>query len=256
MRKVLESGSQALPVYEGNEIVGILSRSDFLNLVEEFDIHSIMKSPVFTVSQEDSSAKAVEIMKEKRISKVAVVKDEGLVGFVTAVSLLKVYSQEFHGKKPKVSLIMERVEDVNDDPSFEEIMKSLKEHGVFYFTTGRVPYAVVAAVDVLEHFLVRKEELPIEVIGTKDPAVRAELEKFGSKIRKMVRIFGIVLHVKQVKEEYEIKLRLYTNIGNFNYSGTYGNLLSGVNEATDEMEEMVKAKKSKIRDLRRRIYIE
>ncbi len=253
--KVLSSGAQSLPVVEAGKVVGILGLSDIAASIDLPDPAEFMHGPVFSVSPGDSVSKAMEIMNDKNLSRVAVTENERIVGVLSDLDLLKMVAKGYSGKKPPVSVLMSPY-DASDDTSTEEIIRKVREDGVFYFTRDRIPYAVVTLTDILSSVLLASEDVNVRLIGFENEMARQKLEGLGRKLMKIVKLDGIVAHAKKAGENYELRVRAYTNIGNFVFSTSCFDITSGIDEAVDAIEQRVKSKKEKIRDLRRKMYSE
>lgn len=79
----------SLVVYESEKILGIVTSTDILKAIGEgkdpdkTTIGDIMSTDVITVQADEDLEKAVEIMIEKKIKRLPVLKGEKLVGIVT-----------------------------------------------------------------------------------------------------------------------------------------------------------------------------
>jgi len=95
-RIMLENKITALPVLEKDNLVGILTNSDFLRfIIEEYPtlkkpiyVNNYMTDEVVTVEKETTLLEAHRLMGVKRIRSLPVVDDEKLVGIVTRTDLM------------------------------------------------------------------------------------------------------------------------------------------------------------------------
>jgi CBS domain-containing protein len=95
-RIMLENKITALPVLEKDNLVGILTNSDFLRfIIEEYPtlkkniyVNNYMTDEVVTVEKETTLLEAHRLMGVKRIRSLPVVDDETLVGIVTRTDLM------------------------------------------------------------------------------------------------------------------------------------------------------------------------
>jgi len=85
-------------VTEDTKPIGIITERDFVTKVAAegrplfTDIYQVMSSPLITINPEETIWEAAEMMKEKGINKLAVKKNEKIVGIVTATDIVKISS--------------------------------------------------------------------------------------------------------------------------------------------------------------------
>ena len=86
----------ALPVTDGEKLVGIFSERDFARLQAKTDafslntpIEQVMTKKVFTVSPSTNTEKCMRLMTEKHIRHLPVVEDEKMVGLVSVGDVVK-----------------------------------------------------------------------------------------------------------------------------------------------------------------------
>ena len=85
-------------VTENTMPIGIVTERDFVTKVAAegrslfTDINEVMSSPLITISPEETVWEAAEMMKEKVIHKLAVKKNEKIIGIVTATDIVKISS--------------------------------------------------------------------------------------------------------------------------------------------------------------------
>jgi CBS domain-containing protein len=95
-RIMLENKITALPVLEKDNLVGILTNSDFLRfIIEEYStlkksitVNNYMTDEVVSVEKETPLLEAHRLMGVKRIRSLPVVEDEQLIGIVTRTDLM------------------------------------------------------------------------------------------------------------------------------------------------------------------------
>ncbi len=258
LRKIVSAGVRALPVMEDGKVVGILGRWNFLGKVNETDVELIAHAPVITISMNESISKVWKIMKERSISMLPVVSGGTMEGIVRDIDLLKTIA--FGGKttmkRGPVSNIMEGVPEYFEDVSFSRMLDEVKRFGALVLTRSRKPIAVVTEKDLIDRLMFKKRSYNIELINVSDPLVEKYARAFFDKMEKMVKISGIVIHSKPAKSMKEMKVRVYTDMGDFIYTETAREELSAVQKIMDTLEEKIKSKRKKIRDLRRRMYWE
>jgi len=114
-------------------------------------VKEIMTREVITVSPDDSLKNVGEILKEKRISGLPVVKDEKIVGIITLTDMLKVLERiykwkELEKREPGLALsemfekekVDAKVKDfmskevltLNENDTIEEVMKLMFARGI------------------------------------------------------------------------------------------------------------------------------
>lgn len=90
-----DKGVGCLIVTEKNVPVGILTERDFVTRIvghtksSSTPIREAMSSPLIVVNPDDTVKKLADLMKEKKIHKVPVVKGSQLLGIVTSTDLVK-----------------------------------------------------------------------------------------------------------------------------------------------------------------------
>ena len=85
-------------VTENTKPIGIVTERDFVTKVAAdgrplfTDIYEVTSSPLITISPEETVWEAAEMMKEKGIHKLAVKKNEKIIGIVTATDIVRISS--------------------------------------------------------------------------------------------------------------------------------------------------------------------
>ena len=85
-------------VTENTKPIGIVTERDFVTKVAAdgkplfTEIYEVMSSPLITISPEETVWEAAEMMKEKVIHKLAVKKNEQIIGIVTATDIVRISS--------------------------------------------------------------------------------------------------------------------------------------------------------------------
>ena len=85
-------------ITEDTKPIGIVTERDFVTKVAAegrplfTDIYQVMSSPLITINPEETIWEAAEMMKEKGIHKLAVKKNEKIVGIVTATDIVRISS--------------------------------------------------------------------------------------------------------------------------------------------------------------------
>lgn len=91
----------ALPVVQGDKLVGIVSERDYARKVillgrssADTPVWQIMSSPVTTISPEEEIHRCMEIMTEQRIRHLPVVERGSLIGIISIGDLVKAVIDE------------------------------------------------------------------------------------------------------------------------------------------------------------------
>jgi CBS domain-containing protein len=101
IRVMAEKHIGALPVMQGNQLVGIVSERDYARKVillgrssADTPIWQIMSAPVTTVSPEEEVHRCMEIMTEQRIRHLPVVERGKMIGMISIGDLVKAVIDE------------------------------------------------------------------------------------------------------------------------------------------------------------------
>ncbi len=83
-------GIGSLIIVKDNKITGIVTEKDIVRNLDKIDskLSSIMSKGVITISQDAEVEKAAEIMKNNRIKRIPVMKDNKLVGLVSITDII------------------------------------------------------------------------------------------------------------------------------------------------------------------------
>jgi CBS domain-containing protein len=91
----------ALPVMDGEQLLGIVSERDYARKVilmgrssAETPVSQIMTTPVLTISPDDTVHRCMELMTEKRIRHLPVVEKNKVVGMISIGDLVKAVIEE------------------------------------------------------------------------------------------------------------------------------------------------------------------
>ena len=120
---MLEKGIGSVPVMEDNEMVGIVSKADFVTLAvgiafDKISVKEIMCKNLISVSPSERIVHARRQMIESHIGRLPVVDDEILVGMVTSKDLMRAFI-EFRKSVPE-KYQKSQIKDLLD----EDIMSS------------------------------------------------------------------------------------------------------------------------------------
>ena len=142
---MLEKGIGSVPVMEDNEMVGIVSKADFVTLAvgiafDKISVKEIMCKNLISVSPSERIVHARRQMIESHIGRLPVVDDETLVGMVTSKDLMRAFIEfrksvpEKYQKSQIKDLLVEDIMSsnpvsVSKDMSITEISNIIMETG-------------------------------------------------------------------------------------------------------------------------------
>lgn len=267
---IFRTGLRALPVLDGNKVVGIISAWDIVELAagtklfRQTPAENIM-SAAEVINQDDDIGKARVVMRERGISRLPVVDSAGkLAGIITVFDLLRAVKpherQGWFSMAAEVDRIMGcPVSTVmNSDPPTAERRTSLSDIAALMVerkTSGiiiadnRVPVGVLTTKDLLEVYIgsLQQKGVYYQVIGltdeddtivaTVDRMIRDTLQKVSS----VIPIQYFFVHCKKhslegLRIKYSVRARLRTNAGTFMAKSVKWDARDAVGEALDHLE--------------------
>ncbi len=263
--KILNSGLRALPVFEGRNLVGILSESDLVKVAENINIDDIVSRPVITIGKDESVGKARKILREENISRLPVVDEEGkVVGIVSDIDMAKILVKEEHPMTPEklpsmdlpVSTIMSEVRCMELGAPFEKVKEHMKEYDECIFVKDGVPEGIITARDIIEKMIPPKKIVEVNYIKFDDvddiemEKIHETVERFVTKMSKMFEIQSLFFHLKCYevdgeRKKFSLRGRVYTNKGLFTAKSNNWTALSAMQELIDHLERIMKKKHEK-----------
>ena len=142
---MLEKGIGSVPVMDGDDMVGIVSKADFVTLAngiafDKISVKEVMCKNVVSVSPTERIVHARRQMLEAHIGRLPVVDDEKLVGMVTSKDLMRAFIEfrksvpEKYQKSQIKDLLVEDIMSsnpvfVSKDMSITEISNIIMETG-------------------------------------------------------------------------------------------------------------------------------
>ncbi|WP_435359397.1 CBS domain-containing protein [Haloarchaeobius sp. DFWS5] len=232
-RVLVEGGVKVAPVFEDDELWGIVTADDILDAVldnlDALIVEQIYSDEPVTVHEEDSLGKVINLLREHGISRIPVVNDEGyLTGVVTRHDIAdvvirnmsKMTTGERAGDSDRVldmsvyDMMSSPVETTTTGESVEDAVSRMLERDlgglvVVHSDDDRLVRGVVTKTDVLRALTFTEEErmdVQITNISLLDTITRDNihdsLEEVLSKYQKMD-----VLHVHVRFQEHKEKLR-------------------------------------------------
>ncbi len=266
VQALLNAGSRALPVIDDGKIVGILSESDLMRIVQSSRKAENIMTECEYVAESDNVGKIKKIMTSKNVSRVPVISKGsivGVVGTLNLIDLLLTASQGFESRgrtvrnkafrepqpldKIRVSTVMEEPKTISKDASVNDIAKILqKEEEVFVMED--VPY-VITQKDVLETILPSQERgvyVQVMNIHGEDVFAQAKIDSmttdFVRRVGKMSQMQSLILHIekhtKGGKTKYSIRTRMFPGV--YVSHAWDWDLVGATQAALDKLEKEVK----------------
>jgi len=247
---MLETGSRAVPVYENDDFIGIITQREIIRAVSkdetfrEKKIKDVSMDPV-TIRDNETIGKAKATMRENRIARLPVVDEEGkLAGSIDLSGIVKTFHPEKAMKvgekrgdavperdSPVTSIMNRNPLVISRDADMKEVARKITESGGLYVITVDEdrPKGIVTPKDIIEMIAARKEEegAYIQIAGAKDfdsfakdkimDAAERKVEKAGRMFRNVERL---VMHLKTQntegnKKQYATRARIFTSDGLF-----------------------------------------
>jgi CBS domain-containing protein/ribosome-associated translation inhibitor RaiA len=284
--KMLSAGYRAVPVMEGGELVGVVSRTDLVRaLADAEDAEGVLAEGVMTpqpqvVREEETIDQAHRIMETLEERSVPVVDRNGrLVGVVGLKDLARYFGRpkakestgEVAGERTKVRVQIQSVMTyppvtVSGDARLKDVVGRMLDHDIssVFVTEGEEPVGVVTKADLMEFVagVQEREEILVEVSGLHEQEIVFD-EMYGRIRRAVRRVSGIVtprilqIHVVTYREDgdrtkYSLRARLTTDRGVYHLKHYDWDLLAAVDGLMDLFERRIKKEKDRRLAARRR----
>ncbi|MFP4117017.1 MAG: CBS domain-containing protein [Candidatus Aenigmatarchaeota archaeon] len=279
--KMLETGSRAVPVYDNNEFLGVVTQSEVIGAVSKDNSFSGKKAGAIstelkTIREDESIGKAKAMMRENRIARLPVVdKDDDLVGSVDLSGIVKTFHPERAMKlgekkgdslperdSPVTSIMNKSPVTVPYNSNIQEVAKEISRGDGLYAITmeENKPQGIVTPKDIVELIASRKkkEGAYIQVAGVQDVDSFMKdkiLDSAERKVQKAGRMFKevqrLILHVKTQNVEgnqrqYSTRARLYTSNGLFTATQDWEwDLLDSVQGCLEKIDKQMTKKHDK-----------
>jgi len=229
-RLMVESGAKHLPVLKDDELLGIVSSREMLSsYVEEGasleKVSGIMVRRPLVIGMDNTIAQALSIMRENGISRLLVMKGEGLAGIVTLHDIVRkamVPKQRMKRDRQMSvdgrmfdaeirSIMVEQVITANRNDSIRHVINLMLERGISsvpIVEDGKL-IGLVTTSDILKHMAAQRMQSPVVFIqlASKDDVEDIDMEEINSIIGRLVRKYqkfignaSITVYVKRHKE--------------------------------------------------------
>ena len=232
---------KAIPVIEGAEILGVVTRSDVIGLILEEKllegkmVGDVMSSPVVTVEPEATIASARALMKRNNVRRLVVAKGNALKGIISTFDLASVlgWPKESPGMmtdmanlelQPVSSYMRADIETIGESEPLAEAAKTMveKEISSLVVSDGAVPVGVITARDIFETAISYEKDENIFISGLEDDDkqyyddIKEECRKALDVLNKSFPVRSLSVHIKRYetkgrKRKYSIRGRLVTD---------------------------------------------
>lgn len=272
-RIFLENNVKALPVFSKKEIIGLIYEKDLVRNADCIDKKKTtedLSTVPEVVEKKENIGKARAILKDKNISRLPVVDENGkLVGILDISDFLKtVNPKESAGRKDnKGDIVPEHKLPVttimNDSPIFVEgnvpcrdAIEIFKKKDVSYLiiTKEMEPMGIVTSKDILEMIASSEkgDGVYIQTTGLNHiedsferEKVDSVIEEYGKKIGKIyegMEYFFIHIkssHKKGEQSLYSVRARVSTAAGLYASSSSGWNIITAIEESMERLERQI-----------------
>lgn len=268
----LDNNIKAAPVFSGKNIIGLIYEKDLvrsLDCLENKTTEDISTVPEI-IEMNDNIGKARSILKEKNVSRLPVVDENGkLAGILDIVDFLKtVNPKESVGRKdskgdvvPEYKLSVTTI--MNSSPicvegniPCKDVVEIFKKRDCSYviITREKEPMGIVTSKDILEMMASyeKGDGVYIQITGLNQVEDSFDREKVDSIIEEYARKIGKIyegieyffIHIKSSRKEgekslYSIRARVSTSAGLYVSRSSGWNLVTAVEEAMERLERQV-----------------
>lgn len=282
--KFIQSGFRALPVVDGNKIVGIVSETDFLKDRSVFDskkkVEDVM-SECISIVRKDSAGKIKKVMLYNNISRIPVVDKGKIVGAVGTMELAKFARMKSdsiktggklkeRGFREKISSegiyaesLMKQTKIISSDLALEKAVPFMLNNDELYIEKDG-KFFVVTPKDVLETLKRENKGVLVDITNIKDEdnytiekmhQIAAETVKKVGKILDGVESLIIRIermHKSGLKTKYSVRARLYSPSGLLVSHAWGWDVVSVTQECLSKLEKEVIKKRGKFLTIKKR----
>lgn len=281
-----DSGERTFVLMEGDTLRGIIGEEEIafrldndVEGVRNIRVEDLMTMDVITVNQSDPHDEASRIMREKNISRVPVVDDDGeLVGVITSQDTLKQMEPKQRVKKGEIAPEKESTSDIpcaeimQRNPAYvsdEQLhladavkkMEKLEFNEVIITDDHDRPTAILTLKDVIDYLssLEERDAVLVNLIGLSEDGQK---EAIHSKIETALkgRLGRVVeqpkelnLHIKTYEKEgkrkkYSIHAKYFSELGITMVKKSDWDLMNLVDTVIDTLYEQAREEKERRRD--------
>ncbi len=271
--KILQSDMRAMPVVDRKKVVGILSETDLLRLIDkDHAIKKIMTKCEY-LTPDDDIGKAKKIMAYENISRIPILDKGNIVGVIGTLDLIDVvlkakqslganvrsgdkgFKEPTSIDKIKLETIMKKPTVISRDSSVKEVANLLmKKEEVIIKDDNE--FCIVTPKDIIEVIAKPEKGVYVQIInlGKEDPIIASKIDdsttKFVQKIGKEIEniqalYLYIERHEKLGKTKYSVRTRFLTPIGMFVSKAWGWELETVTQDAMNKLEREVLKKYGK-----------
>ena len=275
-RVLVESGAKIAPVFEGENLWGVVSEEDILEAVldnlDALDVEDIYTDEVITVTDDTHVGRCINLLRENGISRLPVVNEEDgqLAGMVTTHDIADFAVRDMERQQkgdrsgdidrildiPVYDIMSSPVASVTTDDSVEAAVKKMLDNNYagLVVTPGHsdsLVAGIITKTDVLRALTYTEEEhMDVQITNIKlldtltREEIRQEIQATADKYKKMQVLHG---HVRFHKHKETLRgtpliqcqIRLRTNKGQVAGTGEGYGADTAFNVALDKLERRV-----------------
>lgn len=270
---MLETGSRAVPVFEDEELIGLITQKDIIKAVskdESFREERVenLLTEVLTINKGETIGKAKAMMREHQVARIPVVDNEGaLVGSVDVSGIVKTFNVEraLQAGDRKGDVIPERDSPVSavmsnnpvrirKDGDLKDASKKMaRNEGLYSIAVEEgKPVGILTPKDIIERVAIRKSEKEayIQIAGAqnldsfdKDKILDVAERSVKKAGRMFKNVENLILHLKEQnteggKTQYSTRARIFTSEGLFVAKQDWEwDLLDAAEDCLDKLEK-------------------
>ena len=261
---IVTSDLKGIPITENGELTGIVSETDIINGIKiDFDVSEVAKECAY-VTDSDSIGSVKNILVQKNVSRVPILKDGKLVGVVGAMELANIFEHSGklkesrgagankQGYKEKINIDATSVATLMKEPTSlrqpvtaKKVTDLLKKNEQVFILNGNIK--IITPKDVLKLIHTPKKMAYFQITGLEDEDAMT-VAKIHKIIENAIRPIGkvneiqslklyIEHHTKGGKTKYSIKVQLPTQLGVIVVSKVWNyNLITAMQEAMSNLD--------------------
>jgi CBS domain-containing protein len=269
IKSLVESGVRALPVVEGEKIVGILSETDIISNLKKEEFKKMRASEIMNkviVALENDKLKTVlRIMERNNISSVPLVDwKEEISGCINLFSIARFLCKEkeriesLKSAKEKENILNNPAKNfaffpqtTEKEESLENVISLLKKGEEVVIIEKKKPIGIIKARDIIESLFPR-EKVPLIVSGIEREKVAKFFERVSEKWQKL-GVKKIIVQIERVgvREKYDGKIKVISEGKVLIASSQTFDIASLIRELKERMEREMEREKGKVEKLTR-----